>query len=134
MTMDLLLFTYIFPFLYHVQDDFYRTGLYIWLTWHMSYKKHDLSTLRDHPCSPHFLWWSPCCSPFQFVSLECGKIKEHWFLVSNVEHSKHLTVSARGSTSSYNRLMLSWSGISHHIVKKTKYFNYLMDTSGCNFC
>jgi hypothetical protein len=29
MKMDLLLFTYIFSFLYHVQDDFYRTGLYI---------------------------------------------------------------------------------------------------------
>ena len=29
MTMDLLLFTYIFSFLYHVQEDFYRTGLYI---------------------------------------------------------------------------------------------------------
>jgi hypothetical protein len=33
-TMDLLLFTYIFSFLYHVQDDLYRTGLYIWVTKH----------------------------------------------------------------------------------------------------
>jgi hypothetical protein len=41
-------FTYIFS-LYHVQDDFYRTRLHIWVTRHMSYKKQDLSTLREHP-------------------------------------------------------------------------------------
>jgi hypothetical protein len=54
MTMDLLLFTEMFFFLYHYQDNFYRTWLYIWATRRVSYKKHKLITLRDHLSYPPF--------------------------------------------------------------------------------
>ena len=42
----------------------------------------------------------------------CSKIKEHLFLVINVENNEHLRVSVGGSTTSYNRLMRSLAGIS----------------------
>jgi hypothetical protein len=40
-----------FSFLYHCQD-FYRTWLYIWVTWQVSYKKQKLLTLSQHMGSP----------------------------------------------------------------------------------
>jgi hypothetical protein len=42
-----------FSFLYHYQV-LYRTWLYIWVTWRLSYKKKGLLTLRDHLSSPTF--------------------------------------------------------------------------------
>jgi len=52
-------------FLYHCHY-FYRTLLYIWVTWRVSYKKHVLLTLCKHPSSLLVFWWGPCCSFFQF--------------------------------------------------------------------
>jgi hypothetical protein len=40
-----------FSFLYHCQD-FYRTWLYIWVTWRVSYKKQELLALPEHLSSP----------------------------------------------------------------------------------
>ena len=48
MSMDLLLLTSMFSFLYHCQD-FYQIWLYIWVTRQVSYKKkQELFTLRKH--------------------------------------------------------------------------------------
>jgi hypothetical protein len=50
-------------FFYHCQY-FYQTWLYIWITRRVSYKKHELLTLREHlSWLPVFLW-GPCCSSF----------------------------------------------------------------------
>jgi hypothetical protein len=49
MTMDLLLFTYMFSFLYHCQDCCW-TWLYISVSW------RELLTLREHMSSPQFLF------------------------------------------------------------------------------
>ena len=48
MTMELLLFTYMFSFFYHCQD-FCRTWLYIWVTRWVSYKRQELFTVGGHP-------------------------------------------------------------------------------------
>jgi hypothetical protein len=56
-------------FLYHCQY-FYQTWLYIRVTRRVSYKKHELLTLREHlSWLPVFLW-GPCCSSFLF-SVSC---------------------------------------------------------------
>jgi hypothetical protein len=79
MTKNLLFLTEMFSFLYHCQY-FYRTWLYIWVTWSVSYKKQELLTLREYLCSPVFIiggsvmlfllvccvdllltFWLPCC-------------------------------------------------------------------------
>ena len=57
MTMDLLLFTQMFAFLYHCQD-FYRTGLYIYMSNTVSNKKQETLTGAD---SVFFLVGSILC-------------------------------------------------------------------------
>ena len=53
-----------FSFLYHCKD-LYRTYLYIWVTWRVSYKKKGLLTLRDHLSSPTFFFvYGSCCFIF----------------------------------------------------------------------
>jgi hypothetical protein len=46
---------YVFP-CYHLQD-FYRTGLYIWVTRWMSFKKREMFTLHEYLISPPVFWW-----------------------------------------------------------------------------
>ena len=49
-----------FYFLYHYHwQDFYRTWLYTWVTWRVSYKKQDFI--------PGFNRWGPCCLSFYFL-------------------------------------------------------------------
>jgi hypothetical protein len=49
-----------FSFLYHCQD-FYRTWLYIWVTWRVSYRKQELLTFASTWDHSRF-WWGPCWS------------------------------------------------------------------------
>ena len=49
-----------FSFLYHCQD-FYRTWLYIWATWRVSYRKQELLTFASTWDHSRF-WWDPCWS------------------------------------------------------------------------
>ena len=50
-SMDLLLFTWMFSFLFYCQCA-YRTWLCTWVTRWVSYKKQELLTLREHLSSP----------------------------------------------------------------------------------
>ena len=47
-------FAFYVDIFYHCQD-FYRTWLYICVTWRVSYKKQELLTRREYPSSPRFL-------------------------------------------------------------------------------
>jgi hypothetical protein len=85
-TMDLLLFTQMFSFLYHCQS-IYRTWLYIWITRRVSYKKQELLTLCEHLNSPPVFWWGPCCSSFQFFVLSyCICVFTFWVLCCDVQY------------------------------------------------
>ena len=66
MTMDLLLFTYMFSVLYNCQY-FDRNCLYIWVTRRVSCKKQEMLALHDHLSSPPHFWWGLCCSIFIFI-------------------------------------------------------------------
>ena len=46
-----------FSFLYHCKD-FYRTWLYIWVTWRVSYRKQELLTFASTWDHSRF-WWGP---------------------------------------------------------------------------
>ena len=50
-------------FLFHCQD-FYRTWLFILVTWRIPYKKQELPTLRQHLSSPPIFWLGSFCSSF----------------------------------------------------------------------
>jgi len=66
MTMDLLLFTYMFSVLYNCQY-FDRTCLYIWAIRRVSCKKQEILALHDHLSSTPVFWWGLCCSIFIFI-------------------------------------------------------------------
>ena len=63
MTMDLLLFTYMFSVLYNCQY-FDRACLYIWVTRRVSCKKQEMLA---HLSSTLVFWWGLCCSIFIFI-------------------------------------------------------------------
>ena len=66
MSMDLLLFTYIFLSSITAKT-FTGLGMYIWVSRQVSYKKQELITLREHLSSPLFFVWSVCAHLLSFL-------------------------------------------------------------------
>ena len=69
MTMDLFPFTYnkFVSSIDYCCQDFYWTGLYIWVTQRVSYNKQKLLTLLWTPEFNWVIWWGTCCSHFSFL-------------------------------------------------------------------
>jgi hypothetical protein len=49
-------------------QDFYRTWLYIWVTWRVIYKKQELLTLREHLRSPSVFLSTNITDFIQYIS------------------------------------------------------------------
>jgi hypothetical protein len=49
-------------------QDFYRTWLYIWVTWWVIYKKQELLTLREHLRSPSVFLSTNITDFIQYIS------------------------------------------------------------------
>ena len=66
MTMDLLLFTHMFSFLFRCQD-MYRTSLYIGVTWRVSCNNQELLTVHEYLSSPRFFDGVRVAHSFSFL-------------------------------------------------------------------
>jgi len=120
--------------------DFYRTGLYIWITRRVSSKMLVLLTLRDHPSSPLFFgvgsvlltfwvfcfyllcvftFWVPCCDVrYDFRIKRCsGRLYLMLFVVGLMSYLRYL-------------YLFTYSGVQHILCCVFALFVFVL----CTLC